>query len=67
MNTESVLETLKEMRRWEQTTSTIEARLKEVQTRKTSLREELRSLELTLSALDEERLGEADSSTGRGM
>ena len=64
MNTVSVLETLKELRRWEQTTSSIESRLKEVQSMKSDLREKLRSLELTLNVLEEERPTEFKEASG---
>lgn len=53
MNTGSVLETLKELRRWEQTTTALESRLRELRTLKSAIRTKLRSLELTLSAMDQ--------------
>lgn len=68
MNTGSVLETLKELRRWEQTTSTIESRIKELRTLKVSVREKIRSLELTLSVLNEDVAMEIDSeASGTGV
>ena len=68
MNTGSVLETLKELRRWEQTTSTIESRIKELRTLKMSVREKIRSLELTLSVLNEDVAIDIDSeSSGNGV
>ncbi len=66
LNTVSVLETLKELRRWEQTTSSIESRLKEVQSMKSDLRERLRSLELTLNVLEEDRSSELKEASGMG-
>ena len=68
MNTGSVLETLKELRRWEQTTSTIESRIKELRTLKMSVREKIRSLEHTLSVLNEDVAIDIDSeSSGTGV
>lgn len=66
MNTDSVLETLKELRRWEQTTTSIESKIKEVQDLKSRLRHRLRSLELTLSAVEEDLFQGSDDFAGEG-
>lgn len=65
MNTGSVLETLRELRRWEQTTSTLESRIKELRTLKLTVREKIRSLELTLSVLNEDVALERESEISR--
>ncbi len=51
LNTSSVVETLRELERWEKKTSALEDQLTHVRTDKAKLRERLRSLELTLSAV----------------
>lgn len=66
VNTDSVLETIKELRRWEQTTSAIESRIKEVRSLKSKVRERLRSLELTLSVVEEDQAAAGESS-GSGL
>ncbi len=66
MNTDSVLETLKELRRWEQTTTSIESKIREVQGLRGRLQHRLRSLELTLSAMEEDLFQGSDDSAGGG-
>ncbi len=52
MNTSSVVETLRELDRWEKKASVLERQLIDVKEAKMKLRERLRSLELTLAAVD---------------
>ncbi len=51
LKTSSIVETLKELNRWEKKASDLEHQLTDVRTAKAELRQKLRSLELTLSAI----------------
>ncbi len=65
MKTSSVIETLKELSRWEKKASDLEHQLTDVRATKARLRDRLRSLELTLSAVAGSNLAGAENTSQR--
>ncbi|MBX8632590.1 MAG: hypothetical protein M1117_00420 [Candidatus Thermoplasmatota archaeon] len=65
LNSDSIIEAIRELRRWETKTADIESRLKALKLRKSELKEHIRSLELMLNSYEYSSADRVKSSTQR--